>query len=389
MIQFKNKTAKIVFYVIFSLLTVIFSFLVVMAYINPSSNLGIFPIVMTMFFVYMLPSLVLILVFTRPTPRKNKPDKKTRVGKWIPISAFLFLSIVSVILLTINSQSRCQEISPNGKLWKCDFAGMDLSGRDLKGANMEQINLKGANLRGADLSGTNLSNADLPGADLSNADLSDAILFQAKLDGADLSGAVLERANLMLASLVNVKGLSDESLANLSDWRALKLQDEDEMLALLFPVCSGKAVASAAEYMPNKYANSIMLIDSEGKKHDMAGVQGVWDTYWLSESVSNTELVACFSEAQKIGVGTCTYDDGTSLERYMQRVDILIYAAKTGELIETITLDGPRPTSCPEKKVAGGEQPDYVGDPPYGKTIIENLRPFVNEGGELPPLNLP
>jgi hypothetical protein len=363
--------------------------MILMAYINPSSNLGIFPIVMTLFFVYLLPSLLLILIFTLPTPRRNRSDKTTRVGKWIPISAFLFLSITTAILLTINSKSRCDAIGADGKLWKCNFAGMNLSGRDLKGANMEQSNLAGADLRGADLSDTNLTNADLHGADLSNAELSNAILFQAKLDDADLSGTVLEGANLMLASLVNVKGLNDESFSNLSDWRGLQLQDEDEMLTVLFPVCSGKAVASAAEYMPGKYASSMMLIDSEGKKHDLSGVHGIWGTYWLPESVSNTELVACFSEAQKIGVGTCTYDDGTSLERYMQRVDIFLYAAQTGDLIEIITLDGPRPTSCSEKKVAGAEQPDYVGEPPSGNIIIDKLRPFINENKELPPLILP
>jgi hypothetical protein len=388
MIQFKNKTVKIVFYVIFSLLTTIFSFMVLMAFIQPASNMGIGNIVMTMLFVYLPPLLLLILIFTRPTPRKNKPEKKTRMGIWIPISTFLFLSLLSALLMTIQSGSRCKIISPGGNLWDCDFAGMDLSGRDLQGANMERIDLTGANLSGADLSGAKLSNAELPGVDLSNANLSDAILIQAKVDSADLSGVVLEGANLKLASLVNVKGLTDKSLANLSDWSGLLLQDEDEMLALLFPVCSGKAVATAAEYMPDKYANSMILIDSEGKMDDRAGGEGVWGTYWLPESVSNTELVACFSEAQKIGVGTCTYDDGTSIERYMQRVQISIYAAKTGELIETITLDGPRPTTCPEKIVAGDE-PDYVGDPPYGKTIINTLRPFINESGELPPLNLP
>jgi hypothetical protein len=388
MVQFKNKTVKIVFYVIFSLLTIIFGFMVLMAFIQPASNMGIGNIVMTMLFVYLLPLLLLIQIFTRPTPRKNKPDKKTRLGIWIPISAFLFLSLLSALLMTIQSGNRCKIISPGGNLWDCDFAGMDLSGRDLQGANMERIDLTGANLSGADLSGVNLSNANLPGIDLSNVDLSNAILFQAKVDGADLSGAVLEGANLQLASLVNVKGLTDESLANLGDWRGLRLQDEDELLALLFPVCSGKAVSTAAEYMPDKYANSMMLIDSEGEMHALAGGEGVWGTYWLPESVSNTELVACFAEAQKIGVGTCTYDDGTSMERYMQRVEISIYAAKTGELINTISLDGPRPTACPEKIVAGDE-PDYVGDPPYGKTVVDTLRPFINEGGELPPLNLP
>jgi len=363
--------------------------MVLMAYFNPSSSMGIFPIVMTMFLVYLLPSLLLILVFTHPTPRKNNPDKKTRMGMWIPIFSFIFLSLLSALLMTILSGSRCKKIGPGGNLWNCDFAGMDLSGRDLKGANMEQINLMGANLSGTDLSDAKLNGADLLDVNFSNADLTDANLRMAELDGADLSGTVLDGVNLMWASLVNVKGLSEESLANLSNWKGMLLQDEDEMLTQLYPVCSGKAVERAAEYMPEKYASSMMLINSEGKKHDLAGVAGIWDTYWLPESVTNTELVACFAEAQKIGVGTCSYDDGTSINRYMQRIDIFIYIAKTGELLDTISLDGPRPNNCPQKKVAGGERPDYVGDPPYGKTIIENLRPFINEGGELPALNLP
>ena len=84
--------------------------------------------------------------------------------------------------------------------------------------------------------------------------------------------------------------------------------------------------------------------------------------FWRPESVSNTELVACFSEPYKVDWGTCTYDDGTSFNRYSQRIEISVFIAQTGELLDIISREGPRPSACPEKIVAGGEWSDYVGD---------------------------
>jgi len=90
-------------------------------------------------------------------------------------------------------------------------------------------------------------------------------------------------------------------------------------------------------------------------------VRSVWATYWLPESVSNTELVACF-EVKKIGVSECSYEDGKSIKRYVRQVEIDINAANTGELIETFALMGPR-SGCPKEKVADADYSDETGVP--------------------------
>jgi len=385
-IQFKHKTVKIAFYIIFSLLSVISLFMVLMSFFNPTPGLGIFPVVMFMLFVYLLPSLLLILLFTHPTPLKRNPEKKARQGKWLPIASFIFLSLLSVLLITIDSGRRCKVIGPEGQLWGCDFAGMDLSGRDLHAANMERIDLSGADLSGSDLSDTKLNGADLQKVNLTDADLSDSDLQMADLSGADLTGAILDGASLQWAQLIDVQGLTQDMLSSLGNWKGVLLQTDEQMAAELLPVCAGQPVASASDDLAVQYQYSMMLITAEGEPHEL---MDRFALDWLPESVSNTELVACFSEVQKIAVGTCSYDDGTSFNRYMQRVEISIYVARTAELLDTLTLEGPRPDSCPPDVVAGGDYPDRIGDPPYNKTIIDALSPYINEGGELPPLRIP
>jgi uncharacterized protein YjbI with pentapeptide repeats len=321
-------------------------------------------------------------------PAQKKTNKTVRYGVWIPITAFLVLSVLASALMTIQAGNRCKVVS-DGMLWGCDFAGADLSGIDFSGADMSRINLAGANLSGSNLSEVMMPGADLTNSNLAGADLSNAWLKQSKLDGADLTGAVLDGAFMKFASLVGVKGLTQESLANLDNWSNMLLQSEEEMLAKLWQVCDGRGVEKAAQYSPDKNVNSILIFSEEGEKHSIYGTEKVYDSYWMPESVSNTELVACFEGPYKVGVGSCDYEDGISIKKYMLRVDMSIYVAQTGELLEEITLDGVRPDKCPEKKVEGGERPDYIGDAPYGIHIIEALTPFVNEDGVLPPPNLP
>jgi len=339
-----------------------------------------------LFLILLLPSLLMILIFTNPTPHKKRAGKKTRAGKWIPISTFLLLSILATVLMTIQSGSRCKDVGPDGDLWDCDFAGADLSHADLRGSEMSRINLSSSDLTRSDLSGANLSRADMSNSILAGADLSEAMLFDATLDGADLSNAVLDGANLKWASLVGVTGLTGESLANLQEWEGMLLQSEGEILGQLLQVCEGRGNESAALYAPNQGATSILLITETGEKHQVSEYA---PGFWWPASVSDTELVACFEGPYKVGGRTCTYDDGSSINTYSQRVDISVYIAQTGELLEMISIEGPRPRPCPEKVVADGESTEYLGEAPYGAQIIEALAPFAREGGDLHPPGLP
>ncbi|TFH31764.1 MAG: pentapeptide repeat-containing protein [Anaerolineales bacterium] len=386
MIEFKNKAVKIIFYIVFSLLTLVNAFSVVMAFVQPSSSMGLLLLIFIVLFFLLLPSLLMILIFTNPTPHKKRAGKMTRVGKWIPISTFLVISVLAAVLMTIQSGSRCENVGTEGTLWDCDFAGADLSYTDLQGSDMVNINLSSADLSGSNLRGAELMRADMSNSILAGTDLSDASLFNATLDGADLSNAVLDGAVLSGASLVGVTGLTDESLASLEQWEGMLLQSEEEILAQLWQVCEGIGVESAAAYDPDQGATSILLITDQGKKHPTTDyIPG----FLWPESVSNTELVACFEGPYRVAKGTCTYDDGTSINRYSQRIDISIFIARTGELMEMITLEGPQPRECSNKVVAGGEYPENLGDAPYGVQIIEALNPFEHEGGDLHPPRLP
>ncbi len=386
MIEFKNRVVKIIFYVIFSLLTLLSVFVVYTAFAQPSSMMGLPYLIFFLVVFLLLPSLLMIRLFTNPTPHKTRADKQTRAGKWIPISTFLVLGVLATVLMTTLKGSRCEAVGPEAALWDCDFAGADLSNMDLHGSDMSHIDLSSADLSGSDLSGGDLSGADLSSSVLVGANISDAELSNAKLDGADLSDAILDGASLKLASLIGVTGLTDESLANLAEWDGMLLQSEEEIYAQLRQVCEGMSVESAAEYDPFQGATSILLITDEGERHPTtASVPG----FWRPESASNTELVACFSEPSRVAWSTCTYDDGTSFDRYSQRIEISVFIARTGELLDMITLEGPSPRTCPEEIIAGSEPRDYLGDAPYGAQIIDALTLLMHEGGDLHPPRLP
>ena len=74
-------------------------------------------------------------------------------------------------------------------------------------ANLGEAVIGDINLRSADLSKANLNKAVLLSTDLSEADLSGA-----DLSGADLSGANLRGVNLSDATLISVKGLTQQQL---------------------------------------------------------------------------------------------------------------------------------------------------------------------------------
>lgn len=389
MIKFKNKTLKIIFYIAYGLLAIINLFMVIMAYLDPNPAMGLIAIIPMQLFCLLLPLWLLVILFTHPTPHKKRAEKQVRRGIWIPIFTFLALAGLASILMTIQSRTRCAETGPDGMLWDCDFSGADLAGQNLSGAYMTSIDLSGAQLGQSDLSNAKLSRADLSDTDLTGADLSNSDLSYANLEGADLTGTKLEGAVFQFANLVKVKGLTEKALAGLDNWASVRLQSEEEMLAQLWQVCHGTGVKEAAEYIPAQYFNSILIFTEEGELHSLYGGESIYASYWMPESVSNTELVACFKGPFKVGVGACTYDDGVSISKYMLRVEISIYAAQTGELIKEITLDGPRPEKCPENKVSGGDRPDYVGEAPHAVSIINALSPYVNEDGEIPLLNYP
>src|SRR5215216_3968028 len=154
-----------------------------------------------------------------------------------------------------------------------DFLKADLRGANLKEAKLSDADLSGAhlsavNLRGADLSGADLSEAYLRGANLSRAGLNEAHLLRADLRGADLKEAKLMAANLIGADLsdADLRG-ADLSEANLrdADLRGADLMQvrgvTNEELAQLVGSLAGVT-------MPNGQKYEDWLKDKEGYGED-------------------------------------------------------------------------------------------------------------------------
>jgi uncharacterized protein YjbI with pentapeptide repeats len=298
------------------------------------------------------------------------------------------LSVVATVLMIIQSVNRSANVGPEGKLWECDFAGADLSNMNLQESEMMGINLNSANLSGSNLTGANLGGADLSNSILAGADLSDANLYAAKLDGANLTNTVLDGASLNEASLIDVMGLTNEPLANLSKWEGMLLQSEDEILAQLWQVCEGIGVKNAALYDSDQGATSIIAITDKGEKYRNSGY---FPQNWWPASVSNAELVACVEGPYNVTIETFTYDDGTIIKRISRLVDISIFIASTGEQLEKITLEGSPQNHCPQVVPATSDEYEYeyYGDAPTGSQVIEVLTPFLHDGGDLHPPRIP
>src|SRR5215216_5086640 len=144
-----------------------------------------------------------------------------------------------------------------------DLKGADLSEASLGAINLHGANLSEANLRGADLNAAGLSDADLSDADLSEANLMAADLSEAHLQGADFLKADLRGANLKKAKLSD----ADLSEAHLSevDLRGADLMQvrgvTNEELAQLVGSLAGVT-------MPNGQKYEDWLKDKEGYGED-------------------------------------------------------------------------------------------------------------------------
>jgi len=89
---------------------------------------------------------------------------------------------------------------PGAELRDTSLVGCVLLDADLRGARLDGVDLRRADLRGADLRGATLSGVDLTGADLAGAHLDEAVITEVRARGCRLS---------------RVKGLSEETRAEL------------------------------------------------------------------------------------------------------------------------------------------------------------------------------
>jgi hypothetical protein len=80
MIKFKSRVGKIIFWVVCSLLTLFLLLLVTGTYLEPDPSMGLALVLVALVMFLLAPTLLLALLFTRPTPRIRRADKQTRYG---------------------------------------------------------------------------------------------------------------------------------------------------------------------------------------------------------------------------------------------------------------------------------------------------------------------
>ena len=129
----------------------------------------------------------------------------------------------------------------------------------------------------------------------------------------------------------------------------LLLSDESDNS--IFSACSPgfNGVEGAAPFNEEIGVHPIVLL-SEGKEH-------IWNDSlppdWIPEALSDTELVACIGEESVKRIQTCEYSP-TGLPpatmwfyRYRYFMESTIVTARTGHLVDILTIWGSSPMSCP------------------------------------------
>jgi len=118
----------------------------------------------------------------------------------------------------------------------------------------------------------------------------------------------------------------------------------DPLLIALAPVCNGEAV-NAKPYDPDS-PGPHALVFSIGKTSQNWTYEFLEDYGPLSRNPEDVELMVCVSEQTKT-LETCSYESGSHRRRIQHSKTLNIYEAATGELIESIYLEGSEPRGCP------------------------------------------
>ncbi len=118
----------------------------------------------------------------------------------------------------------------------------------------------------------------------------------------------------------------------------------DPLLVALAPVCEGEAII-AKSYDPDSNGPHT-LVFSIGKFSQNWTYEFLEDYGPLSRNPEDVELMVCVSEQTKT-LETCSYKSGSRRRRIQHSKTLNIYEAATGELIESIYLEGSEPRGCP------------------------------------------
>lgn len=134
-------------------------------------------------------------------------------------------------------------------------------------------------------------------------------------------------------------------------------------------VCQGTGVSSSAEYEIGKGIHPIVMFNQDGE-FDVLSSEVPSD--WLPTDISSIEIVACVERSEKL-IEICSYNGGVSTRRYQWQLTIHLFAAHTGEEIDSQVFLGTMPDDCPAAKV----NPDPLR---YGGSVsFRDIQPWLAE----------
>jgi hypothetical protein len=132
-------------------------------------------------------------------------------------------------------------------------------------------------------------------------------------------------------------------------------------------VCKGTGVPSSAEYESGTGIHPIVLFNQDGEADRLSSDV---PANWLPTDVSSAEIVACIERSEKL-IETCRYEGGIVTRRYQLQLVVHLFAAHTGDEIDSQVFLGTMPDECPAAKV----NPDPTR---YGSSVsFSEIQPWL------------
>ena len=153
--------------------------------------------------------------------------------------------------------------------------------------------------------------------------------------------------------------------------------------------CSGVPVNRAAAY--DKSVEGIHPIavfyrneEADSYIHGSNRMPEAWEVSW--EEAGKTELVVCVTAVDRELVNECVFDendDGSvyTLEVYNTVYDASLYAAQSGELLESAQLDVKASSDCPMFHMFTEGEPVDQSDANFNEAVLEFVKPYVQVAG--------
>jgi hypothetical protein len=116
--------------------------------------------------------------------------------------------------------------------------------------------------------------------------------------------------------------------------------------------CKGLPVPEAAEYNVGTGLHPLVLVKAAGGWHTFTNKLS---RAWKPKSISDIQLVACADEIQTNTYQVCNYTEAGQFTRYQETIDVRLVAAKTGELVEKLHIEGLVPPPCPDSISSSGD----------------------------------